>query len=82
VNERGPRKGPPEKRSGGRRFEGIRAEGRNATWQRVDRVLEVRTRVVFVLDSIECGNVRTAEDCLLQLLDDLDAAEFLTAKAA
>ena len=51
-------------------------------WAEVDRVLEVRSRLVVALDLIESGDVRMAETCLLQLLDDLDAAEFLTTKAA
>ena len=75
MNERGPRKGPPEKRSGGRSFEGTEQPGRAATWREVDRGLEVRSRLVVALDSIEDGEVRTAELCLFQLLDDLDAAE-------
>ena len=48
----------------------------------MDAELEVRSRIVFVLNEIESGDVRMAETCLLQLLDDLDAAELLTAKAA
>ena len=55
---------------------------RSLGWDDVDRVIEVRARLVLIADSIESGDVRMAEDCLLQLLDDLDAAEFLTAKAA
>ena len=58
------------------------ASGHFATWREVDAELEVRARGVLVLDSIESGDVRMAETCLLQLLDDLDVAELLTAKAA
>ena len=58
------------------------ASGQFSTWREVDAELEVRARVVLVLDSIESGDVRMAETCLLQLLDDLDAAELLTTKAA
>ena len=51
-------------------------------WAEVDRTLEVRSRLSVALDSIESGDVRLAETCLLQLLADLDVAELLTAKAA
>ena len=54
--------------------------GSGLSWAVVDRELEVRARVVVALDSIEDGDVRTAELCLLQLVDDLDAAEFLLAR--
>jgi len=46
-------------------------------WVDVDRVLEVRARLVVVADALEEGDVRLAEAGVLQLLDDLDAAEFL-----
>jgi hypothetical protein len=45
-----------------------------ATWARVDRELDVRSRLVVALDAIEDGDVRMAELCLFQLLDDLDGA--------
>jgi hypothetical protein len=77
MNERGPRKGPPENRSGGRLSEGSRATGRDASWREVDAKLEVLSRLVVIADSIECGDVRMAEDCVLQLIDDLDVAELL-----
>ena len=82
MNERAPLSGRSEKRSGGRLSESNPSAGRAATWREVDRVLEVRSRLVVALDSIEAGDVHMAELCLFQLLDDLDAAEFLTAKAA
>lgn len=61
-----------------------RADRRIVSWAEVDRRLEVRARLVVALDEIEAGEMRTAELCLLQLLDDLDAAEFIvdTAKRA
>jgi hypothetical protein len=65
--------------SGRRPLERTERHGRIA-WADVDRYLEVRARVVVALDSIEDGDVRTAELCLLQLVDDLDAAEFLLAR--
>ena len=67
--------------SGRRPHERSAEVGTIATWRQVDAELEVRSRVVFVLDSIECGDVRTAEDCLMQLLDDLDVAETLLGSA-
>ena len=58
------------------------SSGRGVTWADVDRVLEVRSRLVVALDAIEEGNVRMAELCLFQLLDDLDGAETILGHAA
>ena len=52
------------------------------TWAQVDPELEVRARIVVALDSIESGDIRTAEDVLLQLLDDLDDVETILERAA
>jgi hypothetical protein len=62
--------------------EGSSGSGPLATWREIDAMLDVRSRLVFVLDSIECGDGLTAETCLLQLLDDLDATGFLMEQAA
>lgn len=62
--------------------EGSSGRGRGAAWADVDHTLEVRSRVVVALDFIEEGDARTAELCLLQLLDDLDAAETIVGLAA
>jgi hypothetical protein len=61
--------------SGGRSREGTEEIRQPATWERVDRVLEVRARLVVALDAIEDRNPGLAELCLLELLDDLDGAE-------
>jgi hypothetical protein len=66
---------------GRRPSERSRERGRHA-WAEVDRELEVRSRLVVALDAIEAGDVRVAELCLLQLLDDLDAAETILERAA
>jgi hypothetical protein len=58
------------------------SSGAGLSWIRVDRELEARARVVVTLDAIEAGDVRLAEDVLFQLLDDLDAAETILARAA
>jgi hypothetical protein len=54
--------------------QGNRRRGGVPTWAEVDRELEVRARIVVALDAIEDGDVRMAELCLFQILDDLDAA--------
>ena len=66
--------------SGRRRNERTSEVGTDTTWRDVDGTLEVRSRLVFVADSIECGDIRTAELCVFQLLDDLDGAELLLAR--
>jgi hypothetical protein len=65
-----------------RRSESNRPTGRSATWQQVDSILEVRSRLVVALDFIEDGEVRLAELAVMELLHDLDGADLLTAKAA
>jgi len=47
---------------------------RSLGWADIDRVLEVRARLVVVADALEEGDVRLAEAGVLQLLDDLDFA--------
>ena len=81
MNDQAPHSGRSEQRSGGRSFESTDAIGRVATWERVDRVLEVRARIVVALDALEDGNPRMAELALFGLLDDLDAAETILANA-
>jgi hypothetical protein len=82
MNDQAPHLGRSEKRSGGRLFEGNPTTGRTATWERVDSELEVRARLVVIADSIESGDIRMAELCVLQLLDDLDGVAFLLGRAA
>jgi hypothetical protein len=53
------------------------------TWNDVDRVLEVRSHLVVALDAIEDGDLRMAEICVFQLLDDLDSVlEIMGRRAA
>ena len=52
-----------------------------ATWERVERMLEVRARLVVALDFIEDGNPRMAELALFGLLDDPDGVEAILAPA-
>ena len=66
--------------SGRRQNERTSEVGTDTTWRDVDGTLEVRSRLVLIADSIECGDIRTAELCVLQLLDDLDGAELLLAR--
>jgi hypothetical protein len=76
MNEQSPHMAGSAGTLGKRPSERSREDGRLG-WSEVDRVLEVRVRLVVIADSIECGDVRMAEDCVLQLIDDLDVAEFL-----
>jgi hypothetical protein len=67
--------------SGRRRNERTSEVGTDTTWRDLDGTLEVRSRLVLIADSIECGDIRTAELCVFQLLDDLDSAEELLSSA-
>jgi hypothetical protein len=58
------------------------SSGAGLSWMRVDRELNVCARVEVTLDAIEAGDIRFAEDVLLQLRDDLDAAPTILGRAA
>jgi hypothetical protein len=72
MNDRAPHARRSRKGPGGTDFECSAASGLN--WADVDRVLEVRSRLVVVADALEEGDILLAEAGVLQLLDDLDAA--------
>ena len=65
-------------------FPGRRPSERNSeigslAWVDVDRVLEVRARLVAMADELEAGDIRTCEVVLMDLLLDLDDAERIVA---
>lgn len=76
-----PSKGRSES-AGRRHFERTESVGRPASWTRVDQVIEVRSRLVFIAEALEDGDVRLAEMCVYQLVSDLDAAESILGCAA
>ena len=82
MNEQSPHTAGSAGTLGKRPSERSREVGRGASLREVDAELEVRARLVLIADSIEAGDIGTAELCVFQLLDDLDVVELLTAKAA
>ena len=55
---------------------------RSLGWDEVDRVLEVRSRVVVAIDELGIGDVATCELVLVDLLLDLDDAERIVGRRA
>jgi hypothetical protein len=49
-------------------------DGRRATWGELDETLEVRGRIVAVVDELDAGDTATALLNLRALLEDLDGA--------
>lgn len=55
---------------------------RSLGWAEVDRVLEVRSRIVVAIDELGIGDVGTCELVLMDLLLDLDDVERIVARHA